>query len=200
MAEDGSSSYGVLEYVTKFQGRHLPTPPYIKFYDALSAFVASFVSVAILAALQYNAMVDGLHDTQKIFIIGSFGATAVLLYGVTESDLSQPRNCFGGHVISAFIGVCIQKIFAACDAGEDMLWLSCALSISISITAMNLLRCLHPPAGATAILAILPSSVIQDIGWLYIGLPTATSACIMIIVAVIFNNIPRQKRWPKSWI
>jgi hypothetical protein len=100
-SQDSSSSsrYTILEYIKKFQGRHLPTPPYIQLWDALSAFVASFIAIAIVALLQYNAMVDGLHETEKLFIIGSFGATAVLVYGLVEVDVAQPRNVIGGKLV-----------------------------------------------------------------------------------------------------
>ena len=32
-------------------------------------------------------------------LIGSFGASAVLLFGATESPLAQPRNLVGGHLL-----------------------------------------------------------------------------------------------------
>jgi CBS domain-containing membrane protein len=196
--DDGS--YTIIHHIKKYRGRRQATPKYVTFHEGLSAFIATFLSIAVLALLQFNAMELGLNDTRDQFLIGSFGASAVLLYGAIESDLSQPRNVIGGHVVSAFVGVSIHQIFAACNGGTAMVWLECAFAVSVAITAMNSIRCLHPPAGATALIAVMPSPKIQDIGWLYIGLPVATGACIMLIIAVIFNNMPRKRHWPKSWI
>ena len=42
-----------------------------------------------------------LSGFDHLFLIGSFGASAVLLYGVPMAEFSQPRNVIGGHVISA---------------------------------------------------------------------------------------------------
>ena len=51
--------------------------------------------------------------TDLVMIIGSFGASAVLIYGVIRSPLAQPRNLIGGHVISAVIGVTTYKLIPA---------------------------------------------------------------------------------------
>jgi CBS-domain-containing membrane protein len=40
-------------------------------------------------------------------LIGSFGASAVLLFGANESPLAQPRNLVGGHLVSAAAAVVI---------------------------------------------------------------------------------------------
>ena len=45
-------------------------------------------------------------------IIGSFGASAIMVYGEIESPLAQPRNLIGGHLLSAVIGVFCYQILA----------------------------------------------------------------------------------------
>jgi CBS domain-containing membrane protein len=94
----------------------------------------------------------------NIFLIGSFGASSVLIYGIINSPLAQPRNLIGGHVISAFVGVLVYKLI------PGNLWLSSALSVSLSIVAMQITKTLHPPGGATALIANLPSAKIQALG------------------------------------
>lgn len=41
--------------------------------------------------------------------VGSFGATAVLIYGAQQSPLAQPKNVLGGHGIAALVGVTCYK-------------------------------------------------------------------------------------------
>ena len=84
-------------------------------------------------------------------LIGSFAATAVLVYGAPEAPLSQPRNVIGGHGLCAFVGVCVYKLSIAWSFG---FWLSAPLSVSISIMAMHLTKTLHPPGGATAMIVV----------------------------------------------
>ena len=73
-------------------------------------------------------------------IIGSFGASAVLIYGAIKSPLAQPRNLLGGHVISALIGVTVFNLFS-------LLWLAAALAVATSIAVMHATKTLHPPGG-----------------------------------------------------
>lgn len=76
-------------------------------------------------------MVD---QTGQAVLIGSFGATAVLVYGAIRSPLAQPRNVPGGHVLSALIGVCAQQTLGATP------WLAAAMAVATALAAMHLTR------------------------------------------------------------
>ena len=89
-------------------------------------------------------------------IIGSFGASAVLIYGAIKSPLAQPRNLLGGHIISALIGVTMVKICG------PILWLAAALAVSLSIAVMHATKTLHPPGGATALIAVISGPQIHQ--------------------------------------
>jgi len=95
----------------------------------------------------------------------SFGASAVLLYGAPRSPLAQPRNLIGGHLVSAVIGVSAWMLF------QQYPWLAAALAVATAIAAMHLTRTLHPPGGATALIAVIGSDKIHDLGYLYVLLP-----------------------------
>jgi CBS-domain-containing membrane protein len=90
-------------------------------------------------------------------IIGSFGASAVLIYGAIRSPLAQPRNLIGGHVISAVIGVTAYKLLPA------HLWLASPIAVATSIAVMHATKTLHPPGGATALIAVIGSQKIHNI-------------------------------------
>jgi CBS-domain-containing membrane protein len=85
--------------------------------------VGSFLGIAAVAYI--NSIF--LDKTDLVMIIGSFGASAVLIYGAIRSPLAQPRNLIGGHVISAVIGVTIYKLLPA------HLWLASPLAVATSI-------------------------------------------------------------------
>ena len=187
----------VVEYAYKWRGQRQPLHKYLPVWDMVWAFVGSFLGIAFPALLSFNLLDLRLSRTDLTLIVGSFGASAVLLYSSIVSDFAQPRSVFGGHVVSAFIGVCVRKMFPVHLVELD--WLACALAVSLAIVAMNLTRTLHPPGGATALIAVLPSEQIQNLGFKYIGIPIASGIACMLLVALIVNNIPRKRVWPKWW-
>ncbi len=126
-------------------------------------------------------------------INGSFGAAAVLLYGVTKSPLAQPRNALGGHIISAIIGVTAYKIF------HNQIWLGAPVAVATAIAVMQLTKTLHPPGGAAALIAVIGSEKIHSLGYLYAVMPVGLGAAIMLIVALLVNNIPKSRRYPEFW-
>jgi len=154
--------------------------------EAFWSFLGAFIGIAAIGFIQSFY----LEHFENVFLIGSFGATAVLIYGAIQSPLAQPRNLIGGHLISALIGVSIYKII------PEPIWLSAPLAVSISILAMQYTKTLHPPGGATALIAVLGTSKIVSLGYIYVLSPVLTGVSIMLIVALVFNNITPHRKYP----
>lgn len=163
--------------------------------EHLWTFIGSFVGIALVGLLHSRYF----QANDNLFLIGSFGASSVLIYGVINSPLAQPRNLIGGHVLSAFVGVTVHKLIP----GE--LWLASALAVSLSIVLMQITKTLHPPGGATALIANIGSEKILSLGYIYVLSPVLTGCLILLIVALIFNNstahrsYPKNKNWYKIW-
>ncbi len=158
----------------------------VDFKEHSWAFLGSFVGMGIIAWLQYEAF----PQQDYVFLIGSFGASCVLVYGVIQSPLAQPRNLIGGHVISAIIGVSMQKLL------PDMVWLSAPLAVSLSIVFMQITKTLHPPGGATALIAVTGSPQIKALGYEYVLNPVLSGATILLVTALIFNNMTKNRQYP----
>ncbi|MBL7719617.1 MAG: HPP family protein [Flavipsychrobacter sp.] len=154
--------------------------------DHLWTFIGAFVGIGIIGL--FHAGSFGRVD--EVFLIGSFGASAVLVFGATNSPLAQPRNLVMGHLISALIGVSIHKLL------PDSLWLSSALSVSLAIVGMQITKSLHPPGGATALIANIGSEKIKALGYTYVLSPVMSGVLILFVVALIVNNIPRDRKYP----
>ena len=167
----------------------------LDFKEHLWTFIGSFLGIGIIGFLhsKYFTAYDNL------FLIGSFGASSVLIYGAINSPLAQPRNLIGGHLVSALVGVSIHKLVP----GE--VWLTSALSVSVAIVLMQITRTLHPPGGATALIANIGSAKIQALGYFYVLSPVLSGVMILFLVAVICNNAtphrsyPKNKAWFKIW-
>ena len=152
------------------------------------SWIGSFLG--ILAITYFHR--DILNDTDLTLFVGSFGASAVLVYGAVNSPLSQPRNLIGGHILSAIVGVVSFKCFSG-----NILFCS-AFAVATSILLMQLTLTLHPPGGATALIAVIGSNQIHDLGFIYIIAPVASGAFILLTIALIVNNIPKHRFYPLS--
>ncbi|GAA4362906.1 HPP family protein [Hymenobacter saemangeumensis] len=165
------------------------------YWEHFWTFLGSFIGIALIGLL--NRYLLGPADT--LLLVGSFGATSVLLYGLINSPLAQPRNLIGGHVLSALIGVTVHKLL------PTELWLACALAVSLSIVLMQITKTLHPPGGATALIANAGSAQLKALGYWYVLMPVLSGVLILLLVALIFNNItpnrsyPTNKSWYKIW-
>jgi CBS-domain-containing membrane protein len=126
-------------------------------------------------------------------LIGSFGASAVLAYGAVRSPLAQPRNLVGGHIVSALVGVASWKLFH-----QDP-WLAQAVAVATAIALMHATKTLHPPGGATALIAVIGSERIHNLGFLYVLVPGTLGPLILLAVALLVNNIPPSRRYPEVW-
>lgn len=177
-----------MEYFRKMRGT-TQSPPRVGVTEVVWSWVGAFVGIALVGLIG-AAFVDRLGQG---LLIGSFGATAVLVYGAVRSPLAQPRNVLGGHVISAVIGVCAYQVFG------DAVWLSAAVAVSTAIAAMHVTKTLHPPGGATALIAVIGGDSVHSLGYMYALLPVGFGAAVLLAVAVLVNNIPKSRRYPEFW-
>jgi CBS domain-containing membrane protein len=151
-------------------------------------FLGSFIGIGAIAYIQSLS----LPDFDNLFLIGSFGASSVLIYGVIQSPLAQPRNLIGGHLISALVGVTVAQLL------PDIIWITAPLAVSQAIVMMQITKTLHPPGGATALIAVIGSEKIKSLGFWYVLSPVLTGCLILLIVALIFNNITKNRQYPAT--
>ncbi|MDA9555359.1 HPP family protein [Pelobium sp.] len=160
----------------------------IDYKEHFWSFLGAFIGIGLIAYFQSYLIAK----EENIFLIGSFGASSVLIYGAIQSPLAQPRNLIGGHVICAFVGVTVYKIM------PDILWLTAPTAVSLSIVLMQITKTLHPPGGATSLIAVIGAPKIKALGYFYVISPVLTGALILFVVALIFNNITSQRKYPTN--
>ncbi len=178
-----------MNYFSKMRGTS-QSPPAVGLSEIIWSWIGSFLGIGAVSYINFNI----LGETDFLMMIGSFGASAVLIYGANKSPLAQPRNLIGGHIISAIIGVTSYQLFSS------QMWLASPLAVATAIAAMHATKTLHPPGGATALIAVIGSSKIHNIGYLYVFVPVGSGAIIMLLVALIVNNIPKKRQYPDFWI
>jgi CBS-domain-containing membrane protein len=157
--------------------------------EIMWSWIGAFLGIAAVAWVGHLFF----SGTDLSLMIGSFGATAVLAYGAVRSPLAQPRNLMGGHILSAIVGVACWKLF------HSYPWLAEAMAVSTAIALMHATRTLHPPGGATALIAVIGSAKIHSLGFWYVLMPATVGPLILLVVALLVNNIPASRRYPEIW-
>ncbi len=178
-----------MKFFSKMKGV-TTSPPRVSVFEMLWSWLGAFLGIAAVAFVHYRIF----SGTPLVLIIGSFGASAVLIYGAVRSPLAQPRNLIGGHVLSAVIGVAAFKLF------PGQMELAAATAVATAILVMHATKTLHPPGGATALIAVIGGSEIHQLGFLYALVPAGLGAVVMLAVALVINNVTSRRRYPEFWI
>lgn len=129
--------------------------------------------------------------TAALLIVGSMGASAVLLFAVPHGPLSQPWALIAGHTVSAIIGV-------TCARFVPDIFLAAALAVGLAIGAMHYLRCIHPPGGATAITAVIGGPAIHALGYQFLFAPVLLNVAIILATAIVVNAFFAWRRYPAA--
>ncbi len=177
------------EYLSKMKGG-AKSPPSGPARDLVWSWLGAAIGIGLCSYL--SACYFEPRDLS--LLIGSFGASAVLVYAAIKSPLAQPRNLVGGHVLSGLAGVACYQFFGS------TLWLAASLAVSFAIVIMLVTKTLHPPGGATALIAVIGGTKVHSLGYLYALIPAGAGAVILLLVALIVNNLAVHRKYPEYWL
>jgi len=163
----------------KFFRSTMPLPPKPAPGHVLLAALGGFLAITCLA---FAADVSG-----AILMLGSFGASCVLVFGFPETPFAQPRNAVVGHFLSSLIGLCWLHF-----AGPQ--WWSMAMAVATAIAVMMSTRTVHPPAGSNPVIVFLAASK-----WSFLLFPTLFGACLVTLVGIVYNRLLRRIDYPRYW-
>ncbi|WP_454192637.1 HPP family protein [Paenibacillus sp. Marseille-Q7038] len=166
-------------YLLKMKGAG-SSPLKIDVKDSLTGLIGGFITISILAFL--TSM------TSSEWLMAPFGASCVLAFSVWNAPLSQPRNIIGGHFVSALVGLAAYHLIGA----EP--W-AIGLAVGLAISLMMLTKTTHPPAGADPIIIML-----GGYGWGYLVSPVLIGSLIIVLIALIINNMRSNRAYPTFWI
>jgi len=171
----------LIRYLAKMKGTRRTTPLLAPArFDVFISWLGAFLGIGTVTALTLVYKMP--------LLVASFGASAVLVYGVPDVPLAQPRNVIGGHFLSAVTAVTVATIFGST-------WWSIALGVALAIALMLVTHTAHPPGGATALVGVLSKA-----SWSFIFTPVTAGALILVGVALLTNNLSPNRRYPRYWI
>ncbi|MFN6461853.1 MAG: HPP family protein [Nostoc sp. DedVER02] len=144
------------------------------------SWIGSFLAIT---ATSYLAV-----KTNSPLLMAPFGATSVLIFGVPDSPLAQPRNVIGGNLLAAIVSLIILHSFGSSP-------LAMGMAVSCAIAIMQFTGTVHPPSGAVALVVMMTKP-----GWLFLVTPAFEGSMILVLCAVIFNNLAAERTYPKHWL
>lgn len=169
------------KYVSSLNPGFVP----VTFAEKCRSGLAAFAGILGLAL--------GLHWlSQPLFTLimpVSMAASAALIYAAPHSPMAQPWPLLGGHLISGIVG------WACCVWIPDMA-LAAAIAVGLSILAMHVLNCLHPPGAATAMGMIMGAEFIQRQGWEWVLSNLLANIFLSLLIALVINNLLHGRRYP----
>lgn len=177
-----------VDYVSKMKGS-TKSPPGVGAGELVWSWLGSAIGIGICGFLSSSYF----EPKDLTLLIGSFGASAVLVYGAIKSPLAQPRNLVGGHVLSGLVGVACYQLFG------DTIWIAAAMAVSLAIVTMLATKTLHPPGGATALIAVIGGAKVHALGYFYAFVPAGSGAVILLVVALLVNNLSKNRKYPEYW-
>lgn len=174
-------------YVYKMRGADVvhdtPGP-----WDIWWSCLGCFLGILILSGM------DRVFFTgDQVLLLGSFGASSLIIFGAPHSVFAQPRSVLGGQIISALVGVSIFLLLA------DYPILAAPLAVALALLVMQLTGTMHPPGGATALIAVSGHPVVREMGYLYTLFPVGAGFAILLIIGLVINNLSRDRQYPLRW-
>ena len=148
-------------------------------YPAMVAGLGAMLCITTLAGL------DGLQSS-GLWLMAPFGATMVILFGLPDSPLAQPRNIFFGHLLTTLVGLLVLN-------GLGVQPWSLGLAVGLAVSLMLLTHTTHPPAGANPLIVMLSGQ-----GWDFLWSPVALGAAIIILGGLVFHR-STGRRYPVRW-
>lgn len=148
-----------------------------RWISALAGGLGILIMQGILAVLPAGPQVS--------YMLAPLGASAVILFALPHSPLAQPWSLVGGLLVSAVAGYAV-------GLWVQPAWLAIGLALGVAVWLTALLRCLHPPGGAMAVVFAVAAQ--QHTVSLFTALLNAGAALIAVLAV---NNLMPGRRYPQ---
>lgn len=159
--------------------RFIPSPWAMGYKEQFRASLGVFLGLGVTAL--FSTLAVGGVQTAPL-LIAPMGASAVLLFALPASPLAQPWSVIGGHVVAALVGVTTLHFVSTP-------LLAAPLAVAIALGLMTILRCVHPPSGAIALIAVLGGPKITELGYHFALVPVLLNSVLLTASALVFNTI-----------
>lgn len=162
----------------------LPEPGHVPWRERGLAGLGALLAVLAVVGLSPSLL------PVPFYVIAAVGASSVLIFALPASPLAQPWAIFGGYVVSAAVGVTVAR-------WVPYVPVAAGLAVGGAIVAMLTLRCLHAPAGAVALYAVIGGEMIRNLGFAYVFTPVAANAAMLVVSGVVYHALVTGRQYPR---
>ena len=149
--------------------------PPVSWQERLRSCLGAFLGLMlVLTIAKYLGEIGGLDE----WLMASLGASALLVFALPGSPMAQPCAVIAGNTVSALVGITIANLIK-----EPLL--AMPIAASMSILGMFILRCLHPPAAAVALIAVLG----HVLHYRYALFPVMVDSILLVMAGALYSNM-----------
>ena len=149
-------------------------------WSPLLAGVGAAVTIGILAYMTYQTELG-------LWLLASFGATTVIVFGYHDNPFAQPKNVFFGHLLTTLVGILFITFF-------EVSFITIGLAVGIAVMLMMAFKITHPPAGANPIIVM-----IGGVSFEFLLFPVMAGTITIIIGGIIYNRLILKRNYPQTW-
>lgn len=149
-------------------------------WPAITAGIGAMVCITALGEIEQLT-------PSLVWLMAPFGATMVILFGLPDSPLAQPRNIVVGHLLTSLVGLIVMGLLGVST------W-SIGIAVGLAVTLMLATKTTHPPAGANPILVMLTGQ-----SWPFLFNPVAIGTLFIVLIGVIYHRWICQRAYPVKW-
>lgn len=173
--------HSILLYLKRYSFYFGGDQPLVSFRERLRACFGAFIGLFVVIVMA-KALGEFVGVTE--WLMASLGASALLVFTLPQSPMAQPWAVIAGNLLSGLIGITTVH-------WVDRDIIAIPLVASLSIMGMFLLRCLHPPADAVAMIVVLG----QVEGYRYAFFPVMVDSVFLILAGSVYSNFT-GKQYP----
>ncbi len=178
-----------INYTKKMRG-YEKCPQHENFSEIFWSCLGCFFAVILISFIDNSS--QHLFTEQPLFV-APVGASTIMIFGLPSSNYAQPRNVIGGHFFAAICGVIALTLFRETEI------FACGFAVALTMLIMHTTKTIHPPGGATALLAVIGGESITNLGFVFAFIPCLTNSLLLVMCGIIFNNISKTRQYPKYW-
>jgi len=145
--------------------------------EPLIVGLGSTVIIGLISFLSYET-------STGFWLMISFGPTVFIALALHKSDIAQPKNIFLGHLVCIVTGIIFNEFIGVS-------FITLGLSVGVSVALMMYFKCVHPPAVANPLIALL-----SDVSFEYILFPVISGSLLIIVLSIIINKYILKRNYP----
>jgi CBS domain-containing membrane protein len=149
--------------------------PHIPWLERFRSVFGIFLGLLLVLTIsKYLGDLSGVNE----WLMASLGASALLVFVLPQSPMAQPWAVIAGNTLSALVGISVIHFV------DDPL-MAMSFAASLSIFGMFILRCLHPPAAAIALIVVLGNVM----HYRYAFFPIMIDSVVLVLVGAAYSNL-----------